>query len=748
MEFGAVLRELRARQGLSLAELAERTHYSRGHLANVERGIKAPTMELAAACDEALDAGQRLRPLVPERRKPERPGLLRPAQLPAGSSRFVGRARQLQILDEVLAGQDGPMLCVVHGAPGVGKTAVALQWAHRRAHLFPDGQLFVDLHAYGPTSVPADPASVLEGFLVVLGWPSEQIPADIEERARLYRSLMHDRRILVVLDNAASSAQLRPLLPAGPGNAVLITSRVRLEGVVVREGAAELALAPFEPGEALALLREVLGVSRVEHLSHVAMQIARWCGHLPLAVCLAAERIAAHPGFSMDILAADLAEEHARLDALAAGDDDDTAVRAVFSWSYRNLSAINARTFRLLGLHGGPDISLPAAAALCGRTPDEVRPCLEALANCHLVEQTRPGRFRLHDLLHTYAAERVVTDETKEERHESVLRVVAWYLRTARAAERVLVPDCRPLPSHRAETESTPVAFETYREAMDWCETELPNLAAAVEQAVSMGWYDLAWQLPAALFEFFHVRKPWSMWSRAYRAGLAAAQRARDPQGEACMLQGLGIIDLGQQHLDQARDRLEQALALRIELQDDAGEAWSLTGLGQALTELGHQEDALAAIERALTLHAQVGDDQGRAVSLIFLAALWRQRGEPDNALECAERALEISRSLADPHCEGLALHVLSDTCLAAGRVPDALAHLREAVHIRQEAGDRQGEADTLRLLATALERTDAIGDAAACLRQALDIMEDRSDPAVGEVSARLERLLEMANAC
>lgn len=740
--FGDALRGLRTARGLSLADLSQRTHYSRGHLNNVERGVKAPTMELAHSCDQVLESGQTLQALVPQRRWTDQARALRPAQLPTDSPRFVGRAPQLDMLDQILTARPGTAMVVVHGTPGVGKTALALRWAHRQVDRFPDGQLFVDLRAYGPTGTSADPGGVLEEFLIALGWPSTEMPSGVEERARLFRSMMRDRRMLVVLDNAASSVQVRPLLPAGPSSAVLITSRMRLEGLVVREGASELALAPFDTSEALDLLRELLGASRVEATPDMAEQVASWCGHLPLAVCLAAQRIAGHPNFSMDILAADLAETHARLDTLAASDDADTAVRTIFSWSYNNLAPASARTFRLLGLHAGPDIGLPAAAALCDRTIDQIRPDLELLANSHLIEQTRPGRFRLHDLLHAYAAERVLTEDTDSDRLQAVLRVVCWYLHATETSRRALGPT-QPLPAPHNQANVEPQLFANYHDAFEWCEMELANIAAAVDQAAAIGRHDLAWRLPGAAFEFFHVRKPWSVWEKTYRTGLAAARCANERPGEAYMLQGLGVIDLGHHRYCQARDHFEQALAIRADLNDHAGQAWSLTGLGQTLTELGQHDQARTALERALALHQRVTDHQGEAVSLIFLAEDRRRRSDHLNALADAERALAISREFGDLHCEGLALHELSATCLAAGQLPQALSYLREAVEVRHRAGDRRGEADTLRLLAETLQRAGESAEAAARLHQALDILQARDDPAAGEVRTQLEGLAD-----
>jgi tetratricopeptide (TPR) repeat protein/transcriptional regulator with XRE-family HTH domain len=734
---------LRGQCKLTLADLAELTHYSRGHLNNVERERKAPTAELAHACDCALKSGETLQSLVPERPRPEQHDSVRPAQLPGESPRFVGRGKQLDELDLQLGTSARARVAVVHGPPGVGKTALVLRWAHREAHRFPDGQLFVDLRGHAPSDTPADPMDILEEFLTAMGWPSGQMPPTSAERASLFRSLTHDRRLLVVLDNAATSGQVRPLLPAGPGCAVLITSRTRLEGLAVREGACEVAVEPFETDEAIALLREVVGSDRVADLPDMAIQVVQWCGHLPLAVCLAAERVAAHPAFTMEILATVLAEERARLDTLSAGDDEDTAVRAVFSWSYRNLSPPNAAMFRLLGLHAGPDISIPVAAALAGLTIEETRLRLEKLANAHLLEQTQPGRFRLHDLIHLYAAERVRSEDSEPDRRQMIRRELDWYVHMADAAGRAVAPTSQLVPLPRTDLAPSPRPFQSYAEALAWCDAELANLVAAVQQAAADHIFDVAWRLPAALFEFFHVRKPWRTWEKTYRTGLSAARSTGDRYGEAYMLQGLGLVDLGRQRLQDARDRFAGALAIRTDLGDQAGQAWSLTSLGHVLTALGHHDVAAENLDRARTLHRQVNDRQGEAVSLIHLAAVWRERHDHEQALACSDQALSISRAISDRHCEGLALHQLSGTCLAIDQVDQAITYLHQAMDVRDAAGDRRGEADTLRLLASALVRAGQSDQARRYLHRALAIFEALNDPAAAEVGTALEQLAQ-----
>jgi tetratricopeptide (TPR) repeat protein/transcriptional regulator with XRE-family HTH domain len=738
--FGDALRTLRSRRHLSLADLAHQTHYSKGHLNNVERGVKPPTHELAQTCDDVLGSGDTLRSLVPHRRRSGQHTAVRPAQLPATSRRFVGRDKHLLQLDELLSDPSGTSVGAIHGPPGVGKTELALRWAHNQSNKFPDGELFVDLRGHASSGSPADPADTLEMFLLALGWSPDRMPATGDERAALFRTIMHDRRMVIVLDNASSSTQVRPLLPASLGNVVLVTSRSRLEGLAVRDGASEVALQPFELDEALALLREVIGNRRVDALPEKAVEVVRRCGYLPLAVRLAAERVAAHPSFTMEILAADLAEERARLDTLSAGDDEDTAVRAVFSWSYRNLPSATARMFRFLGLHTGPDIDIPAAAALGDLTVEQARTRLENLANGHLIEQPQHGRFRLHNLMHLYASERCVLEENHHTRRQAVRRELSYYLTMAEAAGRALVPTSRLVPAPR-HGNVPPPTFEGYRLALAWCDEELPNLVQGIQRAADERMHDLAWQLPAALFEFFHVRKPWSTWEKTYGIGLTAAYSSHSQYGEACMHQGLGLVAISRQRLAEGGEHFQEALAIRQRIGDRPGQAWSLTALGHVLTEQGELDEATDVLEKAHALQHEVCDQQGEAVALIYLANLWRARQAIDQAMECSRRALSIARTIGDRHCEGFALHQLSDACLATDRMRAALNYLHQAVEVRQAAGDRKGEADTLFLLAETLIRAGRSSDAEPHLHDALELFEDRGDPMAAQVRATLQQL-------
>jgi DNA-binding SARP family transcriptional activator len=412
-----------------------------------------------------------------------------PRQLPPDVSHFTGRAAELDRLDALLgtSGTGMPatvVITAINGTPGVGKTSLAIRWAHQMASRFPDGQLYASLRGHAAVG-PADPLNVLARFLRDLGIAPGRIPGDLDEAAALYRSLLDGRRVLIVLDNAASSGQVRPLLPGAPDCAVIVTSRSRLPGLGARDGAAQVTLAPFLPDEAAMLLRRILGAQRADAEPSAVAAIATKCAFLPLALRIAAERAIARPRQTLAALAAQLAAARDRLDVLAADDDPATSVRTVFSWSYQALPAGTARMFRLLGLHPGPDIAIPAAAALAATGTAEAQRLLEALVGVHLLEEATAGRYRFHDLLRAYAAERAATDESPADRAAAHRRVLTWYLHTADTAGGLLAPGRRRVPLDPPSPQCRPLALTGYEQALEWCDAEHAGVVACVRSAGS-----------------------------------------------------------------------------------------------------------------------------------------------------------------------------------------------------------------------------------------------------------------------
>ncbi|MGO4421959.1 NB-ARC domain-containing protein, partial [Streptomyces sp. MCAF7] len=363
-----------------------------------------------------------------------------PRQLPGDVRGFVNRTEELHRLDAILAGGERDSsavvaICVIAGTAGVGKTSLALRWAHQVKTAFPDGQLYVNLRGYDPGE-PVTAREALHRFLTGLGVQPGAVPTDTEAAAALFRSLLADRRMLIVLDNAATVTQVRPLLPGHAGSLVIVTSRSRLSGLAVRDGAHRITLGTLPEPEAVSLLRAVTSGYRPEDDAEKLSELARLCARLPLALRIAAERAASHPHMRLDELIADLRDESALWAALSTGDEQDAdAVRSVFAWSYRALPPDAARLFRLLGLHPGPAFGLGAVSALAGVSVRQARQLLDVLVGAHLLEQTAPDRFEFHDLLRAYATEQSRLDETADSRAGALRRVLDWYLHTADAAQ-------------------------------------------------------------------------------------------------------------------------------------------------------------------------------------------------------------------------------------------------------------------------------------------------------------------------
>jgi hypothetical protein len=424
---------------------------------------------------------------------PDRAGGPPPRQLPGGVPGFVNRTEELNRLDVLLTernqGRDAMAPCVVVGTAGVGKTSLAIHWAHRVADQFPDGQLYVNLHGYDPnTPVTADQA--LERFLRSMGVTGESLPTDLESRAALYRSLLAGRRVLIVLDNAASVGQVRPLLPGDGGCLVLVTSRSRLSGLVARDGAYRVTLGVFPDHEAVGLLRAITAGYRLPDEAAELTELARLCARLPLALRIAAERAISRPRAPLHDLIEELRDESAVWDALTAGDDESDAVRTVFAWSYRALSQDAGRLFRLLGLHPGVAFGSAAAAALGDLPIARTRRLLDDLVGAHLLEQPLPDRYEFHDLLRVYATDQARVEETADTVESAVRRVLTWYLRTTEEAVNALEG-------------SDSATFADHRKAGDWYEQERPNLVTASAVAEEMAIDEIAWRLPAVLCEIY-----------------------------------------------------------------------------------------------------------------------------------------------------------------------------------------------------------------------------------------------------
>ncbi|MEV6819784.1 tetratricopeptide repeat protein [Nocardiopsis dassonvillei] len=689
-----------------------------------------------------------------------------PRQLPADVRGFVNRVGELAVLSthlhstgEEAHGYAESTLHVIAGTAGVGKTALALHWAHLVREHFPDGQLYVDLHGYGP-GLPIAPEQVLDRFLRAFGVSADSIPADLDSRAALYRSLLADRRVLVLLDNASTTAQVRPLLPGSSGCVVLVTSRDRLSGLVARNGARRLTVHTLAPDEAVELLEHVTGHHRPKDDPREVTELARLCGRLPLALRIAAERAASRPYMPLDDLIQDLRDESALWDALATDDAEEAdAVRSVFAWSYRALPEEAARLFRLLGLHPGQDFDAGAAAVLAELPVRRVRRTLDALVGAHLLEQTGTDRYRFHDLLRSYATDQVRHEEEGEVRERALRRLLTWYLCVADAAAGAVGSHLRHLgPPEEGAGELR--GFADSAEAVRWFELENRNLTAAVETAVPAGMDGIAWRLASALRHFHTFHSFDSTWLTTARLGLEAARRegctsaeadleeslgmacvqanrpeeglvhhqralelrrdADDGFGVAMSLNAIGLARLRTHGLGEAREHFERSLELVGRAGERLWEGIVLGNLAQCVLELGEPEEATVLGERAIGIHRETGDRMSEFACLASLSAAWRELGHTDRGLSCVRRALEVARQLDDVVLEGFAYLELGRDQARLGDLEEALLSFHESASLHRRTADHVREAEAFEGVGgvyTALERH---GEAAKFYRQAV----------------------------
>jgi DNA-binding SARP family transcriptional activator len=664
-----------------------------------------------------------------------------PRQLPTAVAHFVGREPELSRLDALSTAEgasDAVAIAVIGGTAGVGKTALAVHWAHRAADRFPDGQLYVDLRGFGPDGAPKPPGEVLGGFLEAMQ-SAMGIPAGLDARAGLYRSLTAGKRLLVVLDNARDVDQVRPLLPGSPGSMALITSRDRLAGLAVTEGAPLVTLEVLAGADARALVVDRAGTGRKAE-PDAAAEIAELCGRLPLALAVAAARAAASPALSLGELAAELRGTRNRLDVLDAGGPSASA-RAVFSWSYQGLTPPAARMFRLLGLHPGPDIGVNAAASLTGVPARQARTMLYELTRSHVAAELAVGRFGLHDLLRAYARERTQADETATERHVAISRMVDYYLRAAHAMALVLYPprDAITLAPPRPDVLNEDLS--TYEQAWSWAEAEYLVLLEIVPLAAQTGFSPHAWQLAWALETFLSRRGRWDELAHIQQVALGAASEAEDVTGQAHAHCGVGWTSVLRGHYEDGHAHLEEAARLFRRLGDGSGEARARVRAGQAFWRQGHHEEAFRSAQGALELFRASGDRAGQAGALNNIGMYHVHLGDYERALKCCKQALAVFREFGYRRGEANVLDSLGEAYHRLGSADDAIACYRESLAAFRELGDRYYEAETLTHLAVPYQAKGAHRDARRCLEQALAILTELNHRDAAQVEARLRDL-------
>jgi DNA-binding SARP family transcriptional activator/tetratricopeptide (TPR) repeat protein len=659
-----------------------------------------------------------------------------PSMLPDAVPGFAGRSRELAALSAMIGG--GPvMITAISGTAGVGKTALALQWAHQAAARFPDGQLYVNLHGFDPIRTPAAPAEAIRGFLDALGVPPRRIPRARDAQAGLYRSLLAKRRMLIVLDNARDEQQVRSLLPASPGSLVLVTSRSQLGGLAAADGARLLILDVLSHAEAVQMLTARLGAARAAAEPEGTSEVASLCGCLPLALAVAAARAAARPRCPLAVLAAELADAASRLDALDTG-DPGASVRAVFSWSTRQLTGEAARMFRLLGVHPGPDISVPAAASLAGHAQPQAHRLLRELARAHLVAEHVPGRYVFHDLLRAYAAEQAHAHDSQDDRDAAVGRVLDHYLHTAARAALLLNPAMELVALAPPRPGAAPGELADHRQAMAWFDEEHQVLLAAVTLAAGSGFDSHAWQLPWATSSFLHARGHWQEGAAAQRTALAAATRLDDAAAQALSARLLAnaCTDLGD--YDQARGHCASSLTLYQRLGDRLGQAKIHRSLGALAERQGHYADALGHAEQALRLYQAIGDKVPEAGALNAVGWYHGLLGDYQQARVFCRQALALSAETGHRWTEADAWDSLGYAEQHLGNLAEAAACYQHALTIFRESGARVTEADTLTRLGDTHHAAGELAQARQAWQQALAILGDLQHPDIGQLRAKL----------
>ncbi|MDC2952978.1 BTAD domain-containing putative transcriptional regulator [Streptomyces gilvifuscus] len=679
------------------------------------------------------------------------PGLpvsaVRPSQLPTDLATFTGRRAQLDGAAALLPDRGHPQTSVIgliSGMAGAGKTTLAVHWAHRIAHRFPDGSLYVNLRGYDPSGSRMSPGDAIETFLVALGVAQQAVPEELEARAALYRGVLADRRVLIVLDNAGDSEQVTPLLPAAPGCLVIVTSRSRLSGLVARHGAHPLALNPLSAEESLELLARRLGDARVDAEPEAARAIVALCAGLPLALSIVAARAALNPGFRLAGIAEELRQDHGSLDAFAGG-DAGTDARAVFSWSYHALSPEAAGLFRRLALHPGPDITVAAAAALAGVDRRRVRTPLTELTGASLLIERAPGRYVFHDLLRAYAAELSEAEDGEEVCGAALLRMHDHFLFTAHDASTVLDPFRESIPLPANTTDATPLRFNDRAEATAWLRTERYVLREIVAHAATHGFDTHAWRTAAALDVYFNRLGYWHDLLEINGAALRSARTLGSVTGEAYSLCGLGVAHSQLNHAAQAQRYLEDALELFRSADHASGQARVHRGLAYLCNRTDRRPAALDHYARAIELYRSEDDRSGEAGVLNQVAWTYILLGEHEKALERCEEAVLFYQELGDPYGEASTQDTLGYALHHLAHHAEAIGHFERSARLFHGIGDRYLESDVLRHLGDAHLATGDRDAARAARRAALALLEELGHAEADEVRRELRELGEPA---
>ncbi|OKJ95655.1 ATP-binding protein [Amycolatopsis sp. CB00013] len=665
-----------------------------------------------------------------------------PRQLPPAPAHFVGRNAELQAMTRTLdeaADRGGTVLISpLAGAGGIGKTWLALHWAHRVADRFPDGQLFVDLRGFSPEGSPMSSETAVRGFLDALGADPEKVPSDPHAQEALYRSLTAELRMLILLDNAATADQVIPLLPGGDSSLVIITSRRILTTLISRHGAHHLHLNPLPPEDARALLTDWLTPHRVNAEPEAVDDLIRYCHGFALALGIIAGRAHAHPHISLRQAVAELRE--LGLDAL---DDDDPAASlpAILSWSFLALTHEQQTLFVFLGAAPGPDISLAAAVAMANLPPLHVRRTLHSLEEASLLDRDSRGRYAMHDLIRSYATTMTCDHAAGHALQAALQRVVDFYLHAAFAADRKLRPHRRPIDLGRPLCGET-LRIADYRAALEWCDSERMNLLAAIVCAVDHGWKKYAWQIPWTLTNFFRVRGHWQEWVRSHQVMIkhSIGEVSVDIQARLHHDLAWAFSHIGQ--WGEAISNCMTALELFKANGDEYGNALCLGLFGAIYTKRGEYEIALGYYRESLALDEKSGQIL-RAHALLGIGRIEGKAGRFQTAATNCRAAIEIYRDAGNANDQARALDALGEVLALSDRHGDAVDCYQDAVKLFADSGELFGQAEALHHLATVLILIGHRAHARDRWLEALEILETLRHPFRDTVRARLAETVE-----
>ena len=724
-----VLRGLRAGAALTQEELAEAAGLSPRTVSDLERGLATtPHKDTVRLLADALQLGGSARVefeaaarghTVPGRARGR--GVAAARTLPRDIASFTGRQRELAALAEAAAGAGGVVsIHAIGGMAGIGKTAFAVHAAHRLASRFPAGQIFLPLHAHTPGHRPVDPADALASLLLTIGIPALQIPADLEARTGLWRDRLAGGQLLLVLDDAAGSEQIRPLLPGAGGSLVLVTSRRRLTAL---EDATTISLDALPPGEAAGLLVRLAVRPGLSSADPGVAEITGLCGCLPLAIGMAARQLYHHPSWTLAGLAADLAAATGRLELLAT---ENLSVAAAFDLSYADLTENQQRLFRRLGLHPGTDIDPYAAAALDGTDLPPARRGLETLYEQYLLTEPAPGRYRMHDLIREHARTLASRLDPADDRQQATGRLLDYYQHAAARAQALLARHARGAAAPPAGTVPAAVPVLASREqALAWARAERTSLLACLDQATAAGQHERVIALTAALAGLLRHDGPWDEAITRHATAVQAARHTGDLPGQALALTNLGDIRQPTGDYPAAARDLTEALGICRDLGDRPGQAFALTHLGDARRLAGDFPGAARDLQEALDISRDLGDGPGQANALTFLGMTLMVTGDYPDAVQDLREALGVCRDLGDRPGQARALTFLGVGEWLTGDYPGAARDLQEALSICRDLGDRPGQVNALTWLGVVRRLTGDYPGAARDLQEAADISLD-----------------------